>query len=457
MADHPGLRGLPSVDRLLRSPAVAPWLHAFRRDVIVTVIRQVLVGQRAEIVAGGGAADLASIEAEIGTRLANLTVSPYPVINATGVLLHTNLGRAPLSDAAVAAVVAASAASNLELNLKTGERGSRQSHVQAQFRALTGAEAVAVTSNNASAVLLALTALLAGKEVIVSRGQAVEIGGAFRIPAILQQSGARLVEVGTTNRTRLGDYREAITPETGAILHVHPSNFRVVGFTQDVSMASLAGVARAHGLLLLADNGSGALLDTAQFGLAHEPMPTEALAQGADLVMFSGDKLLGGPQAGIVLGRKEVVERMVRHPLARAVRPDKMALAALSATLLAYLRGDAVRTLPLWQMISQSIECLEMRVERLRLALSDHGIDIEMQAGESEIGGGSLPGSTLPTHLIVLPPHVSAARLRQSTPRVVGRTRQDRVLLDLRSVRPQDEERLTHAVIRAAQPPASKS
>jgi L-seryl-tRNA(Ser) seleniumtransferase len=352
--------------------------------------------------------------------------------------LHTNLGRAPLSGEAINAAMAAAAYSDLELDIATGERGSRQSRVQGLLRALTGAEAATVTVNAAAGMLLVLAALTRGKEVIVSRGQAVEIGGGFRIPGVLRQSGARLVEVGTTNRTRILDYEEAITGRTAALLHVHASNFRVVGFTEQVSLRSLAGLAHDRGLLLIDDNGSGALLDTAQFGLAHEPMPVESLQAGSDVVVFSGDKLLGGPQAGIVIGGAEPLRRITRQPLARAVRPDKLTLAALSATLLSYIRGDALETLPLWRMIAASEATISARARRMAASLQESGIEAVLVPGKSTIGGGSLPTEVLPTVLIALP-KFSAAALRASDPPVIGRTQEGRVVLDLRTV-PESQE-----------------
>jgi L-seryl-tRNA(Ser) seleniumtransferase len=280
-----------------------------------------------------------------------------PLINATGVIVHTNLGRAPLSAQARAAVARVAAGySALEYDLPAGERGSRSVHAASLLARLTGAEAAFVVNNNAAAVLLMLTALCQGREVIISRGQLVEIGGGFRVPDVMAQSGARLVEVGTTNRTHLYDYARAITPETGAILVAHHSNFKIVGFTSEPSLAELAALAREHELLLLYDQGSGALLDTAAYGLDPEPLVQDALAAGADLVTFSGDKLLGGPQAGILAGRRDLVAAVARHPLARAVRPDKLCLAALSATLVAYLTGRAPEQIPVWQMIARPAE-----------------------------------------------------------------------------------------------------
>jgi L-seryl-tRNA(Ser) seleniumtransferase len=381
----------------------------------------------------------------------NLDLEPQPkrVINATGVVLHTNLGRAPLSVAARQAVAVAAGYTDLEMELVDAKRAARQRRITSMLTALTGSADAFVTANNAAAVLLTLAALARGKEVIVSRGEAVEIGGGFRIPSILRQSGAKLVEVGTTNRTRLSDYEEAIGPKTAAILRVHRSNFRVVGFTESVPTDELARLSHRHGILLLDDNGSGSLLRTELFGLEHEPMPQESLRSGADVVMFSGDKLLGGPQAGIILGRKELVEKMRKHSLARAVRSDKLTLAALAATVVPYLAGRAALEIPVWQMISQSQETLSERASEWAHLAGNQGLDVDLIEGESTIGGGSLPGGALPTWLIALPAGVKSATLRGGTPAVLALTRDARALLDLRTVQHDEERDLLEAVVTA--------
>jgi L-seryl-tRNA(Ser) seleniumtransferase len=376
---------------------------------------------------------------------------PRPLINATGVVLHTNLGRSPLSDEATEAILhAARGYTNLELDLEEGMRGSRQAHIEPILCQLTGAEASLVVNNNASAVLLGLSAIASQKEVVVSRGEAVEIGGGFRIPDVLRQSGATLLEVGTTNRTYLADYEGAITPNTASFLKVHTSNFRVTGFTHDTALAELVALGALHQIPVLHDLGSGCLLETAQFGLAHEPTVQESVAAGVDLAFFSGDKLLGGPQAGIVVGKRELVSRLARHPLARAVRIDKLSLAALTVTLLHYLKGEAQVKVPVWRMVSMKQEELEARARGWHWRTGGRAKVIQ---GLSTIGGGSLPGETLPTWLLALAaddlpegPEGLARRLRQADSPVVARIEDDQVVLDPRTVLPEEEEALLESL-----------
>ena len=446
------LRALPSVDRVLGHPLVQEALHSYRRELVVGLVRARLDEARALVRAGKPSPTLEEVAQGVAQRAASLgRPAPLPVINATGVVLHTNLGRAPLSAAALAAVAeAARSYSNLELDLASGERGSRQAHVQGLLTALTGAEAALVVNNNASAVLLGLGALCQGREVVVSRGEAVEIGGGFRIPDVLRQSGCTLVEVGTTNRTYLRDYEAALTDATGALLKVHASNFRVIGFTHSVEVAELAALGRARGVPVLYDVGSGCLLPTEPLGLAHEPTPQEAVAAGADLVFFSGDKLLGGPQAGIVVGRRELVARLERHPLARAVRIDKLGLAALTATLVHYLRGEALEQVPVWRMLAAPAAALEARARRWVEAI---GPRAQTVAAQSTVGGGSLPGETLPTTAVAMAcRHLArgaegvAPPQRTGTPPVVARIEEDRVVLDPRTVLPEEDDALLAAV-----------
>ncbi len=431
-------------------PEIAALLQRYERDPVVWLIRQILAAHRTDIALQSMPPDLPTITKQIVRESSIRWTQPSALINATGIILHTNLGRAPLSEDAIMAMCEISAYSDLEFSVESGERGSRQMHVSQLLCALTGAEGAYVTVNNAAAMLLALTALCRGKEVIVSRGEAVEIGGGFRIPVILRQSGARLIEVGTTNRTRLQDYEDEFSSQTGALLHVHSSNFRIVGFTEKVPLESLARLAHEHSIPLIVDNGSGALLDTTAFGMAHEPTPKEALAAGADLVAFSGDKLLGGPQAGILVGRAALIDQLATYPLARALRPDKTMLAGLSATLLAYLRGDATRSLPVWRMISQTGEDIAARAANFMAKAAAFGVETEASAGESAVGGGSLPGETLSTTLIRLPATVSTVSLRRSTPPVVARSRDGHALLDLRTVLPGQEVVLLDTVQRIA-------
>jgi L-seryl-tRNA(Ser) seleniumtransferase len=378
-----------------------------------------------------------------------LRPSLYPVINATGVIIHTNLGRAPLSQAAQEAMRETSAYSNLEYDLPAGERGSRYVHAEALLRRLTGAEAGLVVNNDAAAVLLILTALAKGREVIISRGQLVEIGGGFRIPEVMAQSGAQLVEVGTTNRTYLRDYEAAITPNTAMLLHVHSSNFRILGFVHETPLADMVNLAHAHGLLAVEDLGSGALLDTAQFGLSHEPTVQESLATGIDLVCFSGDKLLGGPQAGIIIGKKSLIEILKRHPLTRALRVSKSVIAGLQATLIHYLKGEAIQQIPVWQMMAMDVEHIRSRALALATWLREKGVSADVTNGWSTVGGGSLPGETLPTCLVAIhvdAPQQVAKRLRLGSPSVLGRIEKDSFVLDLRTVLPTEEAALRKAL-----------
>ncbi len=451
------LRQLPAVDRLLMSPAAVDLMNSYGRTLLVEALRTVLHERRLAIIAGRAGVPMnALLLHEAGEWLeALLAPTLQPVINATGVIVHTNLGRAPLSAAALAAVQEAGRGySNLEYDLTTGLRGSRASHAAALLTRLTGAEAALAVNNNAAAVLLMLSALCAGKEVIISRGQLVEIGGGFRVPDVMAQSGARLVEVGTTNRTHLHDYEQAIGPHTAAILVAHHSNFQIVGFTSEPSLAELAELAGRHNLPLLYDQGSGALLDTGRYGLAAEPTVQQALVDGAAVVAFSGDKLLGGPQAGILCGRADLLAQISRHPLARAVRADKLCLAALSATLVHYLKGEAERQVPVWQMIARRPEDLATQAERWAETLHGRGLKATVLPGESTVGGGSLPGATLPTSLLALDvphPEALAAALRAHQPAVIGRIANDRLLLDPRTVLPDQEEPLLAALLACTQ------
>jgi len=447
------LRRLPSVDALLGHPEIAALAALSGHDEAARAVREAIDEARAAIRGGAPAPEHPALVAAAAERIrGRLLPGLRPVINATGVILQTNLGRAPLSTAALEAMRRVAAYSNLEYDLEAGRRGSRYYHAEGLLQRVTGAEAGLLTNNNAGAVLLVLAALAQGREVVVSRGQLVEIGGGFRIPDVLAQSGARLVEVGTTNRTYARDFAAACGPDTALLLQVHTSNFRLTGFVHQPETAELAQVAREKGVGLVVDLGSGVLLDTAAFGLAHEPTVQEALAAGADLVTFSGDKLLGGPQAGIIVGRAEWVERLRKHPLARALRVDKFTIAGLSATLAAYQAGRATEEIPIWRMIGLSAAEVRRRARRLARRIRALGVAAEVVPGTSTIGGGSLPGETLPTWLVALrvaSADALARRLRLGDPAVVGRIEEGRLLLDPRTVLPEEEAGLLRAVERA--------
>jgi len=441
------LRRLPAVDQLLQQTPTANWIQAYGRDAVTEAIRETLDALRGEIRRGATYPGEAELFQRVQARLERLVVPTLrPVINATGVILHTNLGRAPLSEDALEAMrQAGEGYSNLEFDLENGRRGSRYVHAESLLCRLTGAEAALLVNNNAGAVLLVLSALANDKQVIISRGQLVEIGGGFRIPDVMAQSGARLVEVGTTNRTYVRDYATAITDETAALMRVHTSNFRVMGFTYSPSLGDLVALAAERRLLMLDDLGSGTLIDTQPFGLTHEPTVQESVTQGADVVTFSGDKLLGGPQAGIIVGKAEQIERLRRFPLTRALRVDKTTIAGIQANLLHYVKDEAVSKIPIWRMISLSQDELSARAKKLVEALGPAGAGCELRPGRSMIGGGSLPEESLPTTLVALPGTDSTAlaqSLRTGQPAIVARIQDERVVLDLRTVLPSQEEAL---------------
>jgi L-seryl-tRNA(Ser) seleniumtransferase len=447
------LRQLPSVDRLLGEETVQQLVAAYGHDQTVDALRATLDAARDEVRAGTDAPSPEMLAARTSACLQErLAPSLRPAINATGVIIHTNLGRAPLSAAARAAVEAvARGYSTLEYDLDAGQRGHRTVHAEQFLRTLTGAESALVVNNNAGAMLLALSGLAQGKGAIVSRGQLVEIGGGFRVPDVMAQSGARLIEVGTTNRTHLRDYEQALeaNDDVALILRAHHSNFRIVGFTIEPSLAELAALGAERGLPVLDDLGSGALLDTARYGLAHEPTVQESVAAGAGVVCFSGDKLLGGPQAGVIVGKAEYVEPFKHHPLARALRADKLCLACLQATLLHYLKGEAAEQVPIWRMIATPLEEIEQRARRWRRALRQAGVEAEIVDGASTVGGGSLPGETLPTKLVALAtehPNQLAAALRVTDPPIIARIEEDRLVLDPRTVLAEEEQHLIGAI-----------
>ncbi len=430
------LRQLPSIEQILQIPQVGEWIECYGRSLIISVLRETLADVRQRFPKTQYIPNHAELLSEFEQRLLERTTPTLQeVINATGVIIHTNLGRAPLSPKALQAISeTARSYANLEFDLESGRRGSRTVHCERLLKALTGAEAALVVNNNAAAVLLALTALARRRSVVIARSQLVEIGGGFRIPDVMKQSGAKLVEIGTTNRIHPKDYVEAIHEFAPAlVLRAHRSNFQLIGFTSEPSLPEIVGISHQAGIPVVDDLGSGALLDTAEFGLAHEPMVQESISAGADLVCFSGDKLLGGPQAGIIVGRSDLITRLKAHPLARAVRADKLCLAGLQETLLHYLKGEALREIPVWKMISLTADEIFKRAQNW---VADLGQG-EVISGQSTIGGGSLPGETLPTYLLALDhpkPNHLVASLRRSNPPIIARLQDDRVLLDPRTV-----------------------
>jgi L-seryl-tRNA(Ser) seleniumtransferase len=445
------LSSLPSVEQLLQTEQATTLAGEFGRDLTLQAVRETLRTLRGQLQAEdlASAPPVESILRETARLLGEWTeASLQGVINATGVILHTNLGRAPLSRAAIAAIAGiAGAYSNLELDLETGKRGGRASDVEALLQRITGAEGALVVNNNAAAVVLILSAVAPRKRVAIARSQLVEIGGGFRMPDIMRQSGAKLSELGTTNKVRLTDYEEAFR-ETAVVLKVHRSNFKIVGFVEEPEFASLTEAAHRAGQVVVDDVGSGALLDTSAFGLAHEPTVQESLTAGADIVCFSGDKLLGGPQAGIIVGKAELITKIRKHPLARAVRADKLTLAALGATLLHYVKGEAVTQIPVWRMIAVSEGEARTRAEAWATGLGTGNV----QAAHSTLGGGSMPGESLPTYVLGIGaphPDVLVTKLRRQKPPILGRTEKGTVLLDPRTVDPEQDDRLLGGVSRA--------
>jgi L-seryl-tRNA(Ser) seleniumtransferase len=446
-------RRLPSVDKVMSEGRIRQLRELYPNSLVVDLVRQRLEQDRLAITKGRPCPSLDEIVDSLCSQVQALAQpSLRPVINASGVILHTNLGRAPLSKEATEVMdIVAARYCNLEFDLDSGDRGSRHVHIEQLLCQLTGAEAALVVNNNASAVLLALTALAKRKEVVVSRGQAVEIGGGFRIPEIMRQSGAKLVEVGTTNCTYDYDYEQAINPRTAAVLRVHASNFRVEGFTHFVSIEEMVALSDKHGLPVFDDLGSGCFLDTTMYGLAPEPMVQQSIALGVGLVFFSGDKLVGGPQAGIIVGKKLLVDKLKKHALARPLRIDKIRLAGLVATLIHYLKGEAALKIPVWRMIAMPLDEVERRARLWVQAVGDLAQVVE---GETMVGGGSLPGSTLPTKLVAAGGQVGrrniaqllAQRLRRHEPPIIGRISGDILLLDPRSVLPEEDDIVLRAL-----------
>ena len=444
----PDLRSIPAVGRLLEEETAKTLAGQYSRDLLVKAIRETIDRFRSGQETGRNL-NSETIFQDVEKLLESwFTPTLRPVINATGVVIHTNLGRAPLSKSALhAANLAGGEYSTLEFNLNNGKRGSRSVHAAEQLKRLLGVESALVVNNNAAAVLLCLSALARRRKVVISRTQLVEIGGGFRVPEVMSQSGAILYEVGTTNRVHLSDYEKALSEKPALIMRAHHSNYRIIGFTSEPELADIVSTSHGQGIPVLDDLGSGALLDTSRYGLLHEPTVQESLAAGVDVVCFSGDKLLGGPQAGIILGRKDLLDKVKKHPLARAVRADKLCLAALSATLEHYLKGEAEAQVPVWQMLAKDEASLKATAEHWKLALGEG----QVQPGRSAVGGGSLPEETLPTwvlELTVRNPDRFLSMLRESSPPVVARIESEKVVLDPRTVFPEQEDALLAGIAR---------
>jgi L-seryl-tRNA(Ser) seleniumtransferase len=429
------LRNLPSVEQLLQN--ATHLIEAFGRPLTLDALRSTLDSARARFKTDPQPAlpSMDMILAEAESRLSAMTKPTLlPVINATGVILHTNLGRAPLSDATIQAMSAAARDySNLEFDLGSGKRGSRLIHAEAVLQKLLGVESALVVNNNASAVLLGLSALANKKRVIIPRSQLVEIGGGFRVPDVMKQSGAKLVEIGTTNKVRVSDFKDALAEGAGLVMRAHRSNFKIVGFTEEPEFSKIVEAAHKANVPVVDDLGSGVLFDTAKYGFAHEPTVQESLAAGADIVCFSGDKLLGGPQAGIIVGKKELLDKIKRHPLARAVRADKTTLAGITATLLHYLKDEAEREIPVARMMSLTAEQVKVRAEAWQREVGQG----EVVESESTVGGGSLPDESIPTYVLALnvkSPDKFLKKLREMNPPIIARTENDKVFLDPRTV-----------------------
>ena len=441
------LRALPSIDKLLQSEAAAEFIAEYGRSLTVEAFRSILSDVRKGYEQRADIPNEKEILEKTGSLLEEWTLPTLiPVINATGVVLHTNLGRAPIcvEDFEWTQNVT-TGYSNLEYDLDRGRRGSRTVHAEELLKKITGAEAALVVNNNAGAVLLVLTALARRRRVVISRTQLIEIGGGFRVPDVMKQSGAHLQEIGTTNRVHLRDYEEALQEPIALVLMAHQSNFKIVGFSTEPKADEIVQLAHQHGVPVVNDLGSGVLLNTEEFGLSHEVTVQEALQTGADVVCISGDKLLGGPQAGIIIGKDEYLKKIKKHPLARALRADKICLSLLTATLLHYLQGEALQKIPIWRMISAAPAELQRRAEHWREIIGTGRI----VPGKSAVGGGSLPGDTLPTSLLsvsVKNPEQFLKKLRTQNPPVIARVENDEVVFDPRTVLPEQEEKFLVAL-----------
>ena len=463
------LQQLPSVSKILENNSIQALIRNYSRAFVVDGIQQYLAELRDQIQNGqlsekALSEKLSVLDTVLHTRLRKqLSPSLHQVVNACGVILHTNFGRAPLSPGAAEAIAKiASSYSNLEYNLNEGQRGHRDLHFEDRIRGLLGCEASTVCNNNAAAVLLIINTFALGKKVLVSRGELVEIGGSFRIPAILERSGAILKEVGTTNKTKTEDYREAIDDSTGLILRVHPSNYKVVGFTHQAPLVELVALAREHRIPVANDIGSGLLFPSTHDWLRDEPSVTSVLGEGVDLISFSGDKLLGGPQAGIIAGKKLLVDTIRRNPLMRACRVDKMAYASLEWTLMQYEQGTYQESIPVHQMLTAPAEIIKARAESLRNRCDRSTYNIEIQAGHSVIGGGSAPEEKIPTYLLAVTSHNFSVnemerRLREFAVPVIARIEEDKLLFDLRTVFPEQEELIASALAEIVRQPEEKT
>ena len=453
-------RNLPSVNQLLENPRLKELVDNVNHRVVVDGVRTFLDDLRVQVSAAAEDVSIPTPQ-ELADRIADWLETEEqpalrPVINATGVILHTGLGRAPLAPAAANAVSAIAAGyASVEVDLRDGQRGQRIRAVERLLCELTGAEAAAVVNNNAAATMLVLSAIAKNKEVIVSRGQLIEIGGSYRLPDVMECSGAKLKEVGTTNKTHPSDYSNAINEETGALLRVHPSNFEVVGFTKSVSTRELADIATPHNLPVIDDIGSGALIDFSKYGLTDEPVASDSIRDGADIALFSGDKLIGGPQCGIIVGKKKYIQKILSDPLMRAMRVGKMTLAALSATLQLYRNADeAEQSVPILQMLSTPIENLKLRAEKAaaQLGSSSKLKDITIVEDHSMLGGGSLPTQRIPTWCVSFAAAEGsisslATAMREANPPIFGRVNKDRMLLDMRTVRPSEDIALVDSML----------
>jgi L-seryl-tRNA(Ser) seleniumtransferase len=461
MKNRQRLSLLPQVDECLKSPSGLKWLESYPRKLVIRAIREVIDKKRMMILEGADIdPSLDSIAGEIRQRIEELAAYRLrPVINATGVVIHTNLGRSLLPDAAVDNIVnVACRYTNLEYDIPAGKRGKRYSHIKEIIKELTGAEDAVAVNNNAAAVLLCLDTLARGREVIISRGELVEIGGSFRVPEVMESSGAILREVGTTNKTHLSDYRNALCGNTGMLLKVHQSNYRIRGFTEEVSIRSLVQLGTEYGIPVVADLGSGCLVDLTKYGIHDEPTVQDVLREGADLVTFSGDKLLGGPQAGIIAGKRELVREIQKNPMMRAMRIDKMTMAAIEAVFMQYLDPDrAMENIPTLRMLTASPESIRRRARKMLNAFKNDlsGLaHVEIVPDQSRAGGGSLPEIDFPTYCVAIRPAQMKVndlerRLRTGTPPVIARIREDTLLIDARTVQDVEVKILSQCIITA--------